>query len=190
MAAPTASRVAFRVWGPNARRITLRLLPANGESREIELQPGRGQSADQRAWEAIVEAQTGDRYYYVVDGRPVPDPVSRLLPEGVHGPTEIVDPLQFHWSDGEWRGLPFFDYVLYELHLGTFTPEGTFDGAIKKLDALKQLGVTAIELMPVNAFPGRRNWGYDGVGLYAVQASYGGPEAFRRFVDEAHRRGS
>jgi maltooligosyltrehalose trehalohydrolase len=189
MAAPTASRVAFRVWGPNARRITLRLLPANGESREIELQPGRGQSADQRAWEAIVEAQTGDRYYYVVDGRPVPDPVSRLLPEGVHGPTEIVDPLQFHWSDGEWRGLPFFDYVLYELHLGTFTPEGTFDGAIKKLDALKQLGVTAIELMPVNAFPGRRNWGYDGVGLYAVQASYGGPEAFRRFVDEAHRRG-
>jgi maltooligosyltrehalose trehalohydrolase len=188
-----AEKVAFRVWAPNARQLTLRLLPADGESKTIELRPdlgklpGRGR--DSGIWEAMVEAHAGDRYYYAVDGRQVPDPVSRLLPEGVHGPTEIVDPLQFFWSDSEWRGLPFSDYVLYELHLGTFSPEGTFDGAVKKLDALKRLGVTAIELMPVNAFPGRRNWGYDGVGLYAVQASYGGPEAFRRFVDEAHRRG-
>ncbi len=185
--AHTAALVAFRVWAPNAEEISLRLLPAHGESRAIELR--RGLDHDNDTWEALAEAQPGDRYYYMVDGRQVPDPVSRLLPEGVHGPTEIVDPLQFQWTDYEWRGLPFPDYVLYELHLGTFTPEGTFDGAISRLDALKQLGVTAVELMPVNAFPGRRNWGYDGVGLYAVQASYGGPDAFRRFVDEAHRRG-
>jgi maltooligosyltrehalose trehalohydrolase len=185
--AHAAPGVAFRVWAPNAQQISLRLLPAHGESKAIELR--RGLDCDRDTWEALAEAQPGDRYYYVVDGRQVPDPVSRLLPEGVHGPTEIVNPLQFQWTDSEWRGLTFPDYVLYELHLGTFTPEGTFDGAIKKLDALKQLGVTAVELMPVNAFPGRRNWGYDGVGLYAVQASYGGPEAFRRFVDEAHRRG-
>jgi maltooligosyltrehalose trehalohydrolase len=150
--------------------------------------PGEFPDQDRDTWETVVEARPGDRYSYLVDGSEVPDPVSRLLPEGVHGPTEIVDPLQFQWTDSEWRGLPFSDYVIYELHLGTFTPEGTFDGAIKKLDALQQLGVTAIELMPVNAFPGRRNWGYDGVGLYAVQTGYGGPEAFRRFVDEAHRR--
>ena len=185
--AEAASCVEFRVWAPNPQKITLRLLPANGESKEIELRPG--EFPERHIWETAVEAQPGDRYYYLVDGRQVPDPVSRLLPEGVHGPTEIVDPLKFQWTDSEWRGLPFSDYVIYELHLGTFTPEGTFDGAIKKLDYLKRLGVTAIELMPVNAFPGRRNWGYDGVGLYAVQASYGGPEAFRRFVDEAHRRG-
>jgi len=190
-AAPAASRVAFRVWAPNAHEIALRLLPADGESKLIELRRGPGEFPDQDrdTWETVVEARPGDRYSYLVDGSEVPDPVSRLLPEGVHGPTEIVDPLQFQWTDSEWRGLPFSDYVIYELHLGTFTPEGTFDGAIKKLDALQQLGVTAIELMPVNAFPGRRNWGYDGVGLYAVQAGYGGPEAFRRFVDEAHRRG-
>ena len=179
------------MWAPNAQAILLRFLSANPASnelasKEIQLRPSPD---DRHTWEATVEARAGDRYYYVVDGRQVPDPVSRLLPEGVHGPTEIVDPLEFRWSDSEWRGLPFSDYVLYELHLGPFTPEGTFDAAIQKLDYLKQLGVTAIELMPVNAFPGRRNWGYDGVGLYAVQASYGGPEKFRRFVDEAHHRG-
>ena len=145
---------------------------------------------DRHTWEATVEARPGDRYYYVVDGRQVPDPVSRLLagrcsrPDGDRRSSGI--------SSGPipaGAACRFPTTCIYELHLGTFTPEGTFDGAIEKLDYLKQLGVTAIELMPVNAFPGRRNWGYDGVGLYAVQASYGGPEAFRRFVDEAHRRG-
>jgi maltooligosyltrehalose trehalohydrolase len=140
-------------------------------------------------WEAVLEAEAGDRYFYLVDGHQVPDPVARLLPEGVHRPAEIVDPARFRWSDSGWRGRPFSEYVLYELHLGAFTPEGTLSAAIGKLDYLRRLGVTAIELMPVNAFPGRRNWGYDGVGLYAVQASYGGPEGLRQFVDEAHRRG-
>jgi maltooligosyltrehalose trehalohydrolase len=182
--AQSPSRVAFRVWAPNAEKIALRLLPAHGQSQEIALP-----TPHRDTWEVAAEAQPGDRYYYVVDGKELPDPVSRLLPEGVHGPTEIVDPSRYRWHDTAWRGLPFANYVIYELHLGAFTPEGTFAGAIDKLDALKQLGVTAVELMPVNAFPGRHNWGYDGVGLYAVQASYGGPEEFRRFVDEAHRRG-
>jgi maltooligosyltrehalose trehalohydrolase len=123
-AAPAALRVAFRVWAPNAQKIALRLLPAKGESKLIELRPGPGEFPDQDrdTWEAVVEARPGDRYSYLVDGREVPDPVSRLLPEGVHGPTEIVDPLQFQWTDSAWRGLPFSDYVIYELHLGTFTP--------------------------------------------------------------------
>jgi maltooligosyltrehalose trehalohydrolase len=132
----------------------------------------------------------GDRYSYILDeNKPLPDPVSRLLPEGVHGPTEIVDPSQFRWTDQDWRGLPLNEYIIYELHVGTFTTTGTFDSAIEKLNYLKRLGITAIELMPVAAFPGTRNWGYDGVSLYSVQASYGGPEGLRRFVDAAHRLG-
>jgi maltooligosyltrehalose trehalohydrolase len=136
-------------------------------------------------------ACAGDRYFYVVDGnKPVPDPVSRLLPEGVHGRTEIVDPDAFQWGDEKWHGIPLRDYILYEIHVGTFTREGTFDAVIGKLDYLKnELGVTAIELMPVAAFPGGRNWGYDGVSPYAVQASYGGPEGLKRLVNAAHEIG-
>jgi maltooligosyltrehalose trehalohydrolase len=135
-------------------------------------------------------AAAGDCYAYVLDGRPpIPDPVSRFLPEGVHGPSEIVDPSGFQWNDDAWRGLALRDYVIYELHAGTFTAEGTFDGAIAKLEYLKQLGTTVVEVMPVSAFPGERNWGYDGVSPYAVQASYGGPDGFKRFVDAAHRAG-
>lgn len=135
-------------------------------------------------------ARPGDRYFYIVDqNKPIPDPVSRLLPEGVHGPTEIVDPEKFAWSDEGWRGLPLRDYVIYELHIGTFTAEGTFDAAIGKLPYLKKLGITVIEMMPVAAFPGARNWGYDGVSPYAVQASYGGPEGLKRLVNAAHEVG-
>jgi maltooligosyltrehalose trehalohydrolase len=135
-------------------------------------------------------ARAGDRYFYMVDNnKPVPDPVSRLLPKGVHGPTEIVDPDSFVWNDSTWRGLRLTDYILYELHIGTFTPQGTFDGVISKLCYLKELGVTAIELMPVTAFPGTRNWGYDGVSPYSVQASYGGPQGLKRLVDAAHALG-
>ena len=153
---------------------------------------------------ASIPASPGDRYWYVLDeGLAVPDPVSRFLPEGVQGPTEIIDPAQFRWSDPAWRGLELHDYVIYELHVGTFTPEGTFAGAIGKLDYLKQLGITTLEIMPVAAFPGTRDWGYDGVSLYAVQASYGGPpphrakggragdpgpEGLKRLVDAAHGR--
>jgi maltooligosyltrehalose trehalohydrolase len=138
-------------------------------------------------WSLTLPAAPGDRYQYVVGSLAVPDPVSRLLPLGVHGPTEIVDPT-FPWTDDPWHGLPLSHYVLYELHVGTFTPEGTLDSAIARLDYLRDLGVTAIELMPLNAVPGTRNWGYDGVGLYAVQSNYGGPPSLRRLVDAAHLR--
>lgn len=139
---------------------------------------------------ATAEARAGDRYTYILDGgQPVPDPVSRFLPDGVHGGTEIVDPTLYAWSDEGWRGLPLEEYVIYELHLGTFTPQGTFDSAAEKLQYLKELGITVVEMMPVAATPGTRNWGYDGVSPYAVQANYGGPAAFRRFVDSAHELG-
>ncbi len=139
---------------------------------------------------ATAQAAAGDRYAYVLDGGPpLPDPVSRFLPAGVHGPTQIVDPSAFPWSDQNWRGRELPDYVIYELHIGTFTPEGTFDAAIDKLEYLKQLGITVIEIMPVSAFPGRRDWGYDGVSPYAVQANYGAPDGFKQFVDAAHRTG-
>ncbi len=139
-------------------------------------------------WGLTLAASPGDRYQYVTGSLSLPDPVSRSLPEGVHGPSEIVDPA-FPWADDLWRGLPLCDYILYELHVGTFTPGSTLDSAIDRLDYLRALGVTAIELMPVNAVPGPRNWGYDGVGLYAVQSNYGGPAALRRFVAAAHQRG-
>jgi maltooligosyltrehalose trehalohydrolase len=174
----------FRVWAPLVANMTLRLVTAEG-ARDLPMQP-----QEDGYFAAHASAQAGDRYFYIPDSqKPVPDPVSRFLPEGVHGPTEIVDPEKFAWSDHQWRGLSLKDYILYELHIGTFSPEGTLDAAITHLPYLKQLGITVIELMPVAAFPGTRNWGYDGVSPFAVQASYGGPEALRRFVDAAHKLG-
>src|SRR5260370_11997437 len=177
---------ACRVWAPKARRITLRVTARAGErGRDLAMH----REGDEH-FAARTTVRAGERYYYLVDEhKPVPDPVSRWLPEGVHGPTEIVDPDRFTWSDQAWRGLPLKDYVIYELHVGTFTPQGTLDSSIAKLSYLKQLGITVIELMPVAAFPGTRNWGYDGVSPYAVQASYGGPDGLRRFVDAAHAMG-
>jgi maltooligosyltrehalose trehalohydrolase len=180
-AALESGTAEFRVWAPHARQVTLRIVG----SRDLPMQ----RSAD-GSFSVRVPAQAGDRYFYLLDGqKPLPDPVSRLLPEGVHGPTAIVDPNTFAWSDQGWRGLDLREYVIYELHVGTFSPEGTFDGVIQKLDYLKALGVSVIELMPVAAFPGRRNWGYDGVSIYAVQDSYGGPEGLKRLVDAAHGAG-
>jgi maltooligosyltrehalose trehalohydrolase len=191
-------QVEFRVWAPAAKTVVLRLLRRGRELQDLEMR-NLGSSdfgmpdfdePSANTFSIMTEAAAGDRYFYIVDGQnPVPDPVSRLLPEGVHGATEIVDPNKFQWTDHAWGGMPLQQYVIYELHVGTFTPQGTFDGAISKLDYLRELGVTAIELMPVSAFPGARNWGYDGVSLYALQASYGGPDGLWRLVDEAHRRG-
>jgi maltooligosyltrehalose trehalohydrolase len=181
--------VEFRVWAPNAQRIRI-------QWQRHPTQPGAAvvplemEQTEDGYWLLQTSAQPGDRYFYLVDDKqPVPDPVSRLLPEGVHGPTEIVAPEEFGWTDQGWRGLPLKDYVIYELHVGTFTPQGTFDAVIEKLPYLKSLGITAIEIMPVAAFPGTRNWGYDGVSPYAVQASYGGPEGLRRLVNAAHAAG-
>jgi maltooligosyltrehalose trehalohydrolase len=176
----------FRVWAPRAQRVELKLRRKGSAGEQAELiamKRGEGGCFALRA-----RAQAGDKYAYILDGgAPLPDPVSRLLPDGVHGSTEIVDADAFRWSDENWRGIPLSDYIIYELHVGTFTQEGTFDAAITKLGYLKnELGVTAIEIMPVAAFPGDRNWGYDGVSLYAVQSSYGGPEGLKRLVNAAH----
>ena len=136
------------------------------------------------------DVRTGADYFYRLDGeRDRPDPVSRWRPEGVHGPTRIVDPSTFRWTDDRWRGVGTADLVIYELHVGTFSRAGTFDGVIDRLAAIRDLGATALELMPVAEFPGGRNWGYDGVSLYAVQSTYGGPEGLRRLVDAAHGAG-
>ena len=142
-------------------------------------------------FEATVDGLArGARYMYVLDGRRErPDPASRALPDGVHGPSEVVDTSAFAWTDGGWRGLALKDMVLYEVHVGTFTPEGTFEAIVPRLPRLQALGVTAVELMPVASFPGTRNWGYDGVGLFAPQRSYGGPLGLQRLVDACHARG-
>jgi maltooligosyltrehalose trehalohydrolase len=182
--ANSARGVRFRVWAPSASRVDVVIQgPGGGEhllSREDEgyhsaLVPGLG---------------AGVRYRYRLDGDACyPDPASRFQPEGVHGPSEVVDTGAFEWTDGEWRGLDAGDRVIYELHVGTFTGAGTFDAAIDRLDDLARLGVTAIEIMPVAEFAGARNWGYDGVDLFAPEAAYGGPAGLQRLVDAAHRRG-
>ena len=180
----------FRVWAlwPNPKKVTLRLLPSEARGMPAcDLAMAQGEDD---IWSVHAQSRAGDRYFLIAgNSKSLPDPVSRLLPEGVHGPTEIVDPSSFAWTDSDWRGLPLNDYIIYELHVGAFTAEGTFAAAIAKLPYLQKLGVTVIELMPVAAFPGTRNWGYDGVSPYAVQASYGGPEGLRRFVDAAHALG-
>ncbi len=176
------STTEFSVWAPNAAGIKLRLVSGRADI------PMRRQ--DDGTFTATASVSPGTRYFYVVDdNNPVPDPVSRLLPEGVHGPTEIIDPNAFNWTDHGWPGLALRDYIIYELHVGTFTPQGTFDGVIEKLDYLRDLGISVIEIMPVAAFPGMRNWGYDGVSPYAVQASYGGPDGLKRLVNAAHAKG-
>jgi maltooligosyltrehalose trehalohydrolase len=176
--------VEFRVWAPTPQEIALRLMRTGQPAQDI---PMRREGED---FVAVATAHAGDRYAYILDcSQPISDPVSRFLPKGVHGPTEIVDPSLYCWSDESWRGLPLEEYVIYELHVGTFTPSGTFDSALDKLQYLKDLGITVIEVMPVAATPGTRNWGYDGVSPYAVQADHGGPAAFRRFIDAAHRVG-
>jgi maltooligosyltrehalose trehalohydrolase len=132
----------------------------------------------------------GTDYFYVLDGeRDRPDPVSRWQPRGVHGPSRIVDPGSFAWSDQAWRGVPLKDFIIYELQTGTFTAEGTFESVIPRLSYLRDLGITAIEIMPVAEFPGNRNWGYDGASLYPPQNSYGGPTSLKMLVDACHQHG-
>jgi len=140
---------------------------------------------------ALVEnVEPGSQYLFRLNSEEErPDPASKYQPQGVHGPSQVIGQSVFRWRDGDWSGLALDDYVMYELHVGTFTPEGTFDAILPRLDQLKDLGITAIELMPVAQFPGNRNWGYDGVYPFAVQNSYGGPEGLKQLVDACHRRG-
>jgi malto-oligosyltrehalose trehalohydrolase len=140
--------------------------------------------------ELVTAAAPGARYHYRVNGElDVPDPASRYNPEDVHGESVVVDPREFDWPDGTWRGRPWTEAVIYELHVGTFSPEGTFGGVERRLDYLAHFGVTAIELMPLADFPGKRNWGYDGALLYAPDSTYGTPEDLKRLVAAAHARG-
>jgi maltooligosyltrehalose trehalohydrolase len=178
-------RTRFAVWAPVPARLEL-CLRRGGEVERLPLE------RDERGvWRTEVrDAGAGTGYWYRIDGeRDRPDPVSRALVGGVHGASRVVDPRDFSWSDAGWRGLAMADLIIYELHVGTFTPAGTFDAAIERLPHLVDLGITALELMPVAEFPGTRNWGYDGVSPYAPQSSYGGPEGLRRLVDAAHRAG-
>ncbi len=177
--------VEFRVWAPRAEAsVAIRFVGRRGGRRgEEPLEPvGYG------FWAATVEAAPGDDYYVVLDGRRRPDPCSRFQPRGIRGPSRVVDTGAFEWSAAPPRVRPE-DLVVYELHVGCFTEEGTFDAAREHLPGLADLGVTAIELMPVAAFPGERGWGYDGIYTYAPFAPYGGPEGLARLVDAAHAAG-
>ena len=172
-------RAEFRVWAPRPATVALRV---DGREREL-------QDAGLGVYEAVVDAAPGADYVFVLDGQPLPDPASRWQPEGIRGPSRLLDPSAFTWTDADWVPPAVGDLVLYELHVGTFTAEGTFEAAIGHLRELRELGVTAIELMPVAEFPGRHGWGYDGVYLSAAQSSYGGPLGLQRLVDAAHREG-
>jgi len=178
------NRCEFTVWAPLPDRVDLVI--RTPKERAIEM------ARDDRGyWRATVDAVCpGTLYCYRLNGDKLrPDPASHSQPQGVHGPSEVLDHAAFAWCDRAWAGIPFHRMVIYEIHTGTFTPEGTFSAIIPRLDELAELGVTAIELMPVAQFPGTRNWGYDGAYPYAVQTSYGGPEALKRLIDACHSRG-
>ena len=180
-----AGGVELRVWAPGHQTVDAVLYGPDAES----IHP---LSAEGDGWfSGVIEgAGVGTRYKYRLDGGDAfPDPASRAQPDGVHEPSQVVDPTVFRWTDDGWSGRPLEDLVIYELHVGTVTEAGTFDALIERLDDIAALGATAIEPMPVASFPGSRNWGYDGVGLYAPAAAYGGPEGLRRLVDAAHARG-
>jgi maltooligosyltrehalose trehalohydrolase len=174
--------VTFRVWAPRCRRIDVVL---NGRA---ATPMGRGEGDLFET--TLPDVRVGARYQYRLDGERVrPDPVSRWQPDGVHGPSAVVDPAAFRWTDQGFRGHALAELVFYEVHVGTFATPGTFEALITHLDGLVDLGVTALELMPVGEFPGSRNWGYDGVHLFAPQSTYGGPTGLRRLVDACHARG-
>ena len=146
--------------------------------------------ADGGWWSCDVRLADGDRYAFRLDGGdPRPDPRGLALPDGPHGSSAWYDPAGFAWSDDGWRGVPLEGSVVYEAHVGTFTPGGTLDSAAERLGHLADLGVDVVELLPLASFPGRHNWGYDGVAPYSVHEAYGGPAALQRFVDAAHGHG-
>ncbi|QVL33525.1 malto-oligosyltrehalose trehalohydrolase [Telmatocola sphagniphila] len=174
--------VLFRVWAPNSKNVNLIL---EGSSPcEIPMQP------DQNGYFQLETrlATPGSLYRYrLEDGNAYPDPASRFQPEGAHGPSQVVDGRTFKWTDEDWKGIELSNQVLYEMHIGTFTREGTWKAALKELPELAEVGITCLEVMPVNEFAGKFGWGYDGVSLYAPTRLYGTPEDFREFVNEAHR---
>ena len=174
----------FRLWAPSAKKVELCIERDGGEERiALAGQPD--------GWYSTIQmAVAGTRYRYRINEEiDVPDPASRFQPEDVHAPSELIDPNAFVWGDDDWRGRPWEETVLYELHVGAFTSDGTYAGVQERLEHLCQLGVTAIELMPLADFPGRRNWGYDGTLLFAPDSRYGRPETLKALIDTAHRMG-
>ena len=175
-------RCRFRVWAPGVKKVEVHVLSPRDRAAVLKEEGGYH--------EAVLEGiEPGCYYVYRLDGQKErPDPASRFQPQGVHGPSQVVDP-RFPWEDPCWFGTPLRDYVLYELHVGAFTPDGTFEAVVPFLGELQELGITAVEIMPVAQFPGTRNWGYDGAYPFAVQNSYGGPEGLKKLVNACHTRG-
>ncbi len=183
-AARSGTGVRFTVWAPHASTVCVRIV---GNASPVPMERG-----DAGYFETRVEGiKEGNRYFYLLNGESSrPDPVSRSQPEGVHGPSEVIDPEGFPWTDQDWPGIPLEEMILYEVHTGTFTPAGAFAAMIPYLPYLRnELGITAVELMPVAQFPGDRNWGYDGTFLYAPQNTYGGPRGLKELINACHREG-
>ena len=178
--------VLFRLWAPQAKRIDLSLIIGSGARQIVPMQ------AQEKGWFELhhLTAKEGDLYQYRIDeGLLVPDPVSRLQAADIHGPSVICNPEKYIWHDSDWQGRPWQETVVYELHVGTFSPQGTFKGVTERLDYLVDLGITAIEIMPIAQFPGNFNWGYDGALLFAPCNIYGEPAELKELVDAAHRKG-
>src|SRR5947209_18541992 len=173
----------FSIWAPSAKDMTVEV---NGSRHAME-------GPDDRGWwrAAVEQAGPGANYGFMVDAdeKPYPDPRALWQPEGVHGLSRLYDQNAFQWSDANFRAVPLASAIVYELHIGTFTPQGTLDAAIEKLDFLRDLGVSHVELLPVASFEGNHGWGYDGVALFAPHEPYGGPDALKRFVNAAHQKG-
>jgi maltooligosyltrehalose trehalohydrolase len=177
------NRCEFTVWAPSHDEVALQIV--SPDNRLIPMQKD-----EQGYFKVLAEGiEPGTLYFYNIAGNDRPDPASYYQPKDVHGPSEVVDHSTYKWSDASWSGIPLEEMIIYELHVGTFTPEGTFESMIPRLSELREFGVNAIEIMPVAQFPGDRNWGYDGAYTYAVQNSYGGPEGLKKLVDAAHREG-
>jgi maltooligosyltrehalose trehalohydrolase len=177
------NKCSFTVWAPLKEKMVLHIVHPSDQKIEM-------QKDDEGYFNAEVETPAGTKYFCMPDGeKDVPDPASLYQPEGVHGVSEVIDHSTYQWQDKNWKPPAFEDIILYELHIGTFTDEGTFESAISKLDHLTEIGVNAIEIMPVAQFPGNRNWGYDSVYPYAVQNSYGGPNRLKKLVDACHQKG-
>jgi maltooligosyltrehalose trehalohydrolase len=174
----------FTVWAPLLEQVAVKIVSPTSQLLPM-------QRDEQGYWRITAKGiEPGACYFYQLDGNVErPDPASRSQPQGIHGPSQIIDERSFQWTDESWSGIALEDFIIYELHVGTFTPEGTFEAAISRLPRLKELGITAVEIMPVAQYPGDRNWGYDGVYHYAVQNSYGGPDGLKKLVNACHEQG-
>lgn len=184
------SKCEFVVWAPFLEKVELMIIPSVGARHVVSLLVPMEKDKS-GYWRTIVTGVSPETLYlYRLEGeKERPDPSSHFQPDGVHNPSQVVDHRSFKWADENWKGIQLSQFIIYELHVGTFTPRGTFEAIIPRLDDIRDFGVNAIEVMPVAQFPGGRNWGYDGVYIYAPQNSYGGPVGLKRLVNECHKKG-